>query len=138
MVRIRGFLEFVSADAVHDAVELAQELSRLAELEAVKAGNAGADVDAPREDYEPLYESLGARFPNLGLYTDPDHPDEEADALDDLTDIVIDLREVAWLWEHGDRAEAIWQLRFSLDHHLGEHLQVLREHLGDAGGESAE
>jgi hypothetical protein len=64
-----------------------------------------AEIDAPRQDGAFLYRQLAARFPAYGYYpaADPAKPLEEAlmmaDAIDDLADLTLDMREVTWFAE---------------------------------------
>src|SRR5690606_34387710 len=76
-------------------------------------GAADFDSDAPRESYEQAKAYVGERFSSLGYYTTlkparagVDEPKPTlGDAVADLTDLLLDLREVADLWQrHGEAA----------------------------------
>lgn len=92
-----------------------------------------ADADAPRREYAAVRSTIAERFAHLGLYraagTSPDDEFLVGDAIDDLTDIAIDLSEVIWLWEHAGAATALWQLRFGFESHWGSHLRSLQWYL---------
>ena len=84
----------------------------------------GTPAEAEREisDFVPQYPEVGARFPDFGYYASADPAivlDEKptvGDAIDDLIDIVGELREVSWRFEKaavelrlpaaGDRCES--------------------------------
>ena len=51
------------------------------------------------------------------------------DAIDDLADIFIELREVKWINEHVDRRNALAALHFRYDMHLWMHIHSLRQYL---------
>jgi len=48
------------------------------------------------------------------------------DAIGDLADIVLEMRAVAWLWDHVGEADALWQLHFGFETHWGTHLRSLQ------------
>jgi hypothetical protein len=70
------------------------------------ANPSDKDVEAPRQDGTSLAKEVGARFPDYGLYpmADPTKPLEGAammgDAVDDLADLTLEMREVMWIAEH--------------------------------------
>lgn len=93
-----------------------------------------------RADYASMRARFAAVFPGLGPYqavsdllTATVEPEVTAgDALDDLTDIAVDLQEVL------DRAEkstddAIWHFRFGYQSHWGRHLRWLQLVLYERG-----
>ncbi len=89
-----------------------------------------ADIDAPRQDGASLYEQLAARFPDYGYYpvADPTKHIEDAlmtaDAIDDLADLTLDMREVIWFAEHVSMDDA--HFAFRLHHfHWGQHAREL-------------
>lgn len=92
-------------------------------------------VEAPRRDQFELRRELAPRFPKLGYYNQfvaivplvgSAHI---GDALDDVVDIVQELRDVVWLFEHGHVNDALWHFRFGYEHHWGEHLRGLSFYL---------
>ncbi len=79
------------------------------------------------------------RFPDYGLYraagTLPEDEFLVGDAIDDLTDIALDLSAVAWLWEHAGESDALWEFHRSFETHWGSHLRALQVYVHelDAG-----
>jgi len=96
----------------------------------------GDDIDPPTQDGSSLYREIADRFPQYGLYpiADPSAAYDDAlmmaDAIDDLTDITRDMREVVWLAEHVsiDDAHFAFRLHFL---HWGQHARGLAYYLHD-------
>jgi hypothetical protein len=124
-----------------------QELERLTRLvrsldtlvwEYHKSSDVDVDdnqVEAPEIEYQTMYKRVGAAFPELGYYSsvDPIEGLEQrvglADAIDDLTDIARDLKEVLWHIENTSSSNARWAVRFGYQTHWGQHLHSLRAYL---------
>ncbi|GGR78642.1 DUF5063 domain-containing protein [Deinococcus sedimenti] len=113
--------------------DLLSELRR--EVQALPFGVPDADA-LPREAYHELRARIVVAWPELGFY-DPatgralghcDLPDEIGDALDDLTDLALDLSTALALADT-DEDEALAWLRFSHDTHWGDHVQDVTRHL---------
>lgn len=105
------------------------------EVQALPSGVPDAD-DLPRETYRDLRARIAQAWPEPGFY-DPatgralghcDLPDEIGDALDDLTDLALDLGTALALADT-DEADALAWLRFSHDSHWGDHVQDVTPHL---------
>lgn len=92
------------------------------------------DVEAPRSDGPLLYKAVGDRFPGYGHYSvsDPLEPLEEksmlGDAIDDIADLTLDMREVVWLADNVQADDAIWSFRL-LFFHWGRHARELALYL---------
>src|SRR3954470_1289557 len=88
------------------------------------------DLEAPRSDDGELRQKLAARFPDYGYYqvSDPAGSLEDAvmigDAIDDLLDLTLDMREVAWLAEQVGPDDAHWSFRLNY-FHWGRHAREL-------------
>jgi hypothetical protein len=96
--------------------------------------------DPHESDERPVSEgrvehaSIGPRFPTLGYYgsADPKEVPGEAvvgDAIDDITDITNDLKEVLWRFDRFGPDDAHWHFRFLYQVHWGEHLRDLARYL---------
>ncbi|MXQ11513.1 DUF5063 domain-containing protein [Microvirga makkahensis] len=94
-----------------------------------------AEAEPPRDDYRLIRQHVGRIFPDLGLYATADPlevPNEEAlvgDAIDDISDIALDLKEILWRWQNLGADDAIWHFRFGYQTHWGRHLHGLRFYL---------
>ncbi|MFL6721992.1 MAG: hypothetical protein ACJ8FT_09365 [Sphingomonas sp.] len=95
-----------------------------------------SELEAPRSGGPPLYEVIAKRFPDYGYYpvSDPaGSPGDEAaamtgDAIDDLMDLTLDMREVVWLADHVGADDAHWSFRL-LFFHWGRHARELSLYL---------
>lgn len=103
-----------------------------------EAEGASSELEPPRLDYAPTYEAIRQRFPFLGKYWLALHPVLQegiegelavGDAIDDLADILIELKDVRWLHERAGRTEALGALRERYDMHLWMHVHSLRQYL---------
>lgn len=90
----------------------------------------GAEIDAPRQDGPSLYKQVAERFPAYGYYpiADPTKSLDDAlmtaDAIDDLADLTLDMREVLWFAENVSIDDA--HFAFRLHHsHWGQHAREL-------------
>lgn len=91
-------------------------------------------MDAPRQEAASLCAELAARFPEYGFYpvADPAKTMEDAlmmgDAIDDLADLTLDMREVVWAAEHLGIDDAHFAFRL-LFFHWGQHARELSLYL---------
>ncbi|WP_028969486.1 hypothetical protein [Sphingomonas sp. URHD0057] len=98
------------------------------------AGPSDTNIEAPRAGGPALYQELAARFPDYGMYpvSDPTAPVEDAammgDAIDDLVDLTLDMREVLWLADHIGVDDAHWSFRLHY-FHWGRHARELALYL---------
>ncbi len=90
--------------------------------------------DTPRKDYPELRLIVSSRFPQLGFYNMPHSVTGEiagtsidvGDALDDITDIAIELYDVLWRFAHTSADDALWYFEFSYSSHWETHLRELQ------------
>ncbi len=88
------------------------------------------ELDPPEQNWKEVYNAAGKRFPALGLYpaTDPSEEDPGTlmmgDAIDDIADITLDLRQTVWYADNHstEYAEAYFVEFYS---HWGEHARWL-------------
>jgi hypothetical protein len=143
---VRLFLELVVGEdgaAARDERALRSVLDRLAlAARSTQPPDQTAELEAPHGDYAGLRARIAARFPEYGLYRAPslDLEDESlvGDAIDDLTDIALELLDVIWLHEQAGEAEALWHFRFGFETHWGSHLRTLQWYLHERGGGRSE
>ena len=93
-----------------------------------------ATLTLQREDWRLVSSQVAERFPAYGYYPVADpaaSPGEAAmtgDAIDDLLDITLAMREVVWRAENLGVADAVWYFR--LDYfHWGRHARELALYL---------
>jgi hypothetical protein len=97
-------------------------------------GPSQNDQEPPREDWSVLSKTAAVRFPKYGLYpfADPVAPHESAlmmgDAIDDIVDLTLAMREVIWLAEHAGVDDAHWYFRLHF-FHWGQHARSLSLYL---------
>ncbi len=137
-------------DLVHEGVGSVEEnertlvelLDRLAlALHEVPRGEVTSDVEEPDRDYDAVRAVVEARFPNFGLYgagqllpSDGEPDPIVGDAIDDITDIALELQETAWTWDHIGAQDALWTFRFGFTSHWGLHLRQLQAYLHEQLG----
>jgi Domain of unknown function (DUF5063) len=96
-----------------------------------------SSLEAPRKDYKQLREQIESIFPSFGYYNLPasftkdiaQTQLEVGDAIDDLTDIAIEIYEVAWLWENSSHQSALAQLARTYFLHWQGHLRSLQYYI---------
>lgn len=93
--------------------------------------------DDPQEDYQSTYRIVARHFPTLGYYNVPLSITREigeskigvGDAIDDIVDILLDLKGVLWRFQSTSADDALWDLKWSFESHLGSHLRELQLYL---------
>lgn len=132
----RHFLRLVWDGDVPTAEALLASLDRLvaAYHETPDASPSDEDLDPPRDNGASLHARLAQRFPAYGIYpvADPaEAPGSVAmvgDAIDDLADLTLDMREVVWLADQGSIDDAHWSFRLHF-FHWGRHARELSLYL---------
>lgn len=86
--------------------------------------------------YDKRRSEVTTAFPEFGWYHSmrPSAVDEATeagvgDAVDDLADILRDIDGVLWTEANEGESNAIWEAKFSYEHHAGSHLADLRSYL---------
>lgn len=139
---ITSFLELIETGK--DSVEANEYALIMALDQLALANHCAADQpdpqdypDPPSNDYNQLRATVIQRFPNLGYYQLPQtlttmsaeaHP-LVADAIDDITDIALDLQAISWCWTNTSELDALGLFRFSYSTHWGAHLRELQFYL---------
>jgi hypothetical protein len=90
--------------------------------------------DTPRKDYNALRNVVSAHFPELGYYNTPSSITQQigeaeievGDAIDDITDIAIELYDVLWRFDHTSADDALWYFSNSYSMHWEQHLRELQ------------
>ena len=94
--------------------------------------------DPPEIEYQKIRKQIELKFPELGYYKIPEFDEYSlestgelivGDAIDDVTDIVIDLLEIEWFFQNTSEADALWHLDTSYRAHWGKHLRELQLYL---------
>ena len=140
---INNFLELVleSDSELEELEELISGLDRLATL-AHEIKYQFDETDYPDNsnfEYSAIREKVVKRFPNLGFYNTALDVSENignseiatGDAIDDITDITLDLLRVKWRFENTSSDDALWHLELLFRAHWGRHLRELQLYLHD-------
>ncbi len=115
-------------------LRLVQALDRLvAEMHDVRFEFDDTDYpEAPGLAYEVARRLVLSRFPDFGPYSVPASvlPENEelmlGDSVDDLADVIIELRDVEWRFEHTSEADALWYLENGFRTHWAAHVRWLQ------------
>lgn len=94
-------------------------------------------VDIPENDYPAIRKAAEERFPNWGYYNTPKDVTENVaeselltgDVIDDITDIVNDLKMVMWSYKKENEINALWHLQDSYNGHWRWHMRNLQVYL---------
>jgi hypothetical protein len=132
----RAFLSVVWGDQRPTDGALSAALDRLvaAYHETPDVDPSDCQAEAPRQEGSSLYQEVAARFPDYGLYptadstASPEDTTMMGDAIDDLADLTLDMREVVWLADHVGPDDAHWSFRLHF-FHWGRHARELSLYL---------
>lgn len=95
-----------------------------------------------KNEYFDLRENVRSNFPELSLYktiidiNDIDNLKDNAigDALDDLTDIILDLLEIKWRIENNSLTDGLWYFELIFYGHTQQHILDLLNYLKQKNG----
>ncbi len=132
------FLDVVWSDPVPTDAALIAALDRLVAIyhDTPEGQVSDFDSEAPQQEGLTLYEEVAERFPDYGIYpvtnraAEIEDPMMMGDAIDDLTDLTLDMREVIWLADNVSIADAHWAFKLQF-FHWGEHARELALYLSD-------
>ncbi len=93
--------------------------------------------DSPEFDYQFHYNKIKRNFPYFGFYNTVADISVNlnkttiviGDSIDDITDILIEIKTVLWLWDNTSVQNALWQFKTLYDLHWGSHLKNLQVYL---------
>lgn len=136
---VRTVLELFEQPAASDGAELrlVQALDRLvAAVHEVHFQFDDAEYpEAPEFTYQEARTLVGSRFPEFGPYPVPASMLPGAtelvlgDSIDDLADLIIELRDVEWRFEHTSEADALWHFENGFHMHWAAHVRWLQVYL---------
>ena len=94
------------------------------------------------EEKLPIRKNIESNFPEFGLYkmimdiNDLDNKvsDGIGDAVDDLTDITLDLLEVKWRIENNSLQDGLWFFQFIFYNHTQQHILDLLNYMKQKNG----
>jgi hypothetical protein len=97
------------------------------------------EIQHPDFNYNEILGFVKLNFPSFGEYNEVFNSVEDfvnpevtiGSALDDLSDIILDLSTVKWYLDNSLENEAIWQIKFSFDIHFKHHLLGLLKYIHD-------
>jgi len=98
--------------------------------------------DEPEFDFKEIIRNVETNFPKFGLYhsffdthnTIPDGGLVKGDAINDLSDIIIDMLIVKWRFENKGEDEALWNFQFIMRIHSEQHFVDLLKYLKENSG----
>ena len=133
----RDFVRAVTEGDPPNPAELIALLDRLAQSyhDCPPGEVHDESYEPPKQDRPGAYKLIASRFPTLGLYATADPSvtvDKEplvADAIDDLADMVGDLRDAIATYDAVGADDGGWLFRFTYQSHWGEHLRRLALYL---------
>lgn len=90
--------------------------------------------EIPENNYDDIRNAISKRFSNWGYYNTVSDVTLKiaetevltGDAIDDITDIINDLKMAVWSHENENEQTAIWHLQDSYHYHWREHLRNLQ------------
>jgi|TARA_R100000963_G_C4622781_1_gene89811 hypothetical protein len=96
-------------------------------------------LDNSTFEYSEIRKKVENRFPDLGLYNIVRDVCDKVgdtqictgDAIDDITDITLDLLNIRWRFENTSTNDALWNYELLFRTHWGRHLRNLQLYLHD-------
>ena len=140
--RIKEFTDF-ALDGNHQKNSLQDLIKKLDELPfLLYASEFEFDEkdypDPPEINYQEIRKQIKLKFPKLGNYQKAEYDEYSlestgelvvGDAIDGVTNIVIDLLEIEWFFQNTSESDALWHLDTSYRANWGKHLRELQLYL---------
>jgi hypothetical protein len=137
---VEEFLSLLLAPPETDSTrlkKLAEALDKLAcAYHKLPEGAAySSEVPADLTSYGDMREAAARVFPEFGFYAvvppepNPDVAVLMGDAIDDLADIALEMKQVEWLWTNVESQDAERHFRFGYQIHWGRHLRELQSYV---------
>ena len=135
---IINIVEVGTGSSDEDESRLVYLLDYLAlEMHQVNPEGGYDGVEIPENDYPAIRKAAEQRFPGWGYYNTPKDVTESVaqselvagDAIDDITDIVNDLKMVLWSYRNENETNALWHLQDSYLGHWRWHMRNLQVYL---------
>jgi hypothetical protein len=142
---VRAYLDLLQEDATSN--DRLRALARVLDQLAMAYHQVADGVPAGeypnvyrRGDYAAMRKLVARAFPDFGFYPSVSSGDDVraegvlttvavGDAVDDLTDIALEMQEVAWRWENTGVDDAAWHFQFGYGSHWGRHLHDVRNYV---------
>ena len=99
-------------------------------------------ADFDKQKLPTIRQNVESNFPDFGLYkiiidfTDLDNKVDDGigDAIDDLTDIILDLLEIKWRVETNSLADGLWYFQLIFYSHTQQHILDLLNYMKQKNG----
>ena len=133
-----GIVEVGTGSTEQDEEKIIYLLDFLAlQMHSVKPQGRYDGEEVPENDYPTIRKLAEERFPNWGYYNTPRDVSEKlaetelvvGDSIDDITDIVSDLKVVIWSYQNENETNALWHLQDSYHGHWRWHMRNLQVYL---------
>lgn len=135
--KVVSLVEVENLSPSENEIRIINYLDQLAWL--IHDANPSEDYDGdeiPESDYQSIRKLVEARFPNWGYYNCAKDVTKNigetsitvGDAIDDISDIVSDLKAVLWCLDNENENNALWQLKDSYEGHWREHMLNLKHY----------
>lgn len=104
------------------------------QMHSIKPSGEFNGKEIPENNYNEIRATISKRFDKWGYYNTVEDVTVKiaeteiltGDAIDDMTDIINDLKMIMWSYNNEDEQTAIWHLHDSYFHHWREHLRNLQ------------
>ena len=132
---IKNIIDLVMESRADSEREFMSLLDRLAwQISETPSTDPPIGEEVPENDYAAIRKAAEKTFPNWGYYNVADEITQNigrceihvGDAIDDVTDIVNDLKMIYWSYVNESEEMAVWHLLDSYKYHWREHMRSLQ------------